>query len=512
MKGAIMESVQRNEADRRIRRIVIAGGGTAGWMAANLMALRWPSSRITVLESPEIGIIGVGEGSTPQFKAFFRKLGIAESEWMPHCNATYKNGISFHGWSDAPSCKSYFHPFPSPIDAHTSPAFAYNSHMRRRGVDVVAHPDRFFLSAKLAENRLAPIASENFPFELSYGYHFDSGLVGKFLCEHAVSAGVEHIEGTVEQVDLDETGAIARLNLAGGRTLNADLFVDSTGFRSLLLQKALGVPFKSYKENLFNDSAVVAPTPCDAKGLNSQTRSVAMKAGWRWDIPLTNRSGNGYVYSSDFCSPEEAEAELRQALGLSENDAPLRHLKMKVGRVEKHWSKNCIAVGLSQGFIEPLEATALHLVQATIETFMENFEAGGFTNAREREFNEDINARFEGVRDYIVCHFKMSRRNDTEYWRACAANENLSDSLRALLECWFRGGDMREEVRRQNIARYYTEMSWQAMLGGYGRFPEILRPPAPAEQRFDMAIIDDFVERCALNFRPHRERLTEVSA
>lgn len=488
-------------------KILVVGGGTAGWMAANLMALRWPSSKITVLESPEIGIIGVGEGSTPQLKAFFRKLGVAEAEWMPRCNATYKNGISFHGWSEAPGCASYFHPFPSPIDAHTSPAFSYNSYMRRRGADLVAHPDRFFLSAKLAENRLAPIPNENFPFELSYGYHFDSGLVGKFLCERARSARVTHLEGFVEHVDLDQTGAIARLHLAGEKTLEADLFVDATGFQGLLLQKTLGVPFKSYKENLFNDSAVVVQTPHHSDSVNSQTRSTAMKAGWRWDIPLTNRTGNGYVYSSDFCSPEDAEAELQMALGLPADHPPLRRLKMKVGRVEKHWSKNCIAVGLSQGFIEPLEATALHLVQATIETFMENFEAGGFTNAREREFNEEINTRFEGVRDYIVCHYKMSRRSDTDYWRACAANENLSESLRDLLQCWFGGGDMREEVRRQNIARYYTEMSWQAMLSGYGRFPATLRPPVPTEQRFDMTIIDDFIERCALNFRPHRERL-----
>ena len=481
-------------------------------MAANLFARRWPWAELTVVESPEIGIIGVGEGSTPQLKAFFRSLGVAEADWMAPCNATYKNGISFHGWSTAPGCASYFHPFPSPIDAHTTPAFNFNSHARRRGVDLVAAPDRFFLSAKLAEKKLAPIASRNFPFEIAYGYHFDSALVGRFLKDLAAASGVRHVEGRVAHVDLSKSGDIARLALDDGRALDGDFFIDATGFRGLLITKALKTPFRSFRENLFNDSAVVIPTAPDASGLSSSTRSIAMKCGWRWEIPLTNRFGNGYVYASGFCSADEAETELRAALGLLDSAIEARHLKMKVGQVERHWVRNCLAVGLSQGFIEPLEATALHLVQATIDAFIENFEAGGFTNAHEREFNEDINARFEGVRDYIVCHYRMSRRSDTDYWRANAANENLSDSLRALLDCWFKGGDLRDEIRNQSIAQYYTDMSWQAMLGGYGRFPAKLRPPIATEQRFDMEVIDDFIERCALNFRPHRERLKAASA
>ncbi|RME65661.1 MAG: tryptophan 7-halogenase [Alphaproteobacteria bacterium] len=440
-------------------------------------------------------------------KAFFRALGVAETAWMAQCNATYKNGISFHGWSQKPGCASYFHPFPSPIDAHTTPAFNYNAHARRRGIDLVARPDRFFLSAKLAEKRLAPIANRNFPFELAHGYHFDALLVGRFLRDLAISRGVRHIEQTVVGVDCGETGDVKQIVFDDGRTLGADFFIDSTGFRGLLLQETLKTPFVSYDDNLFNDSAVVLPTAPDAAGLRSETRSIAMRHGWRWEIPLTNRTGNGYVYASAFCSADEAETELRAALGLLDSAIAARHLKMKVGRLERHWVRNCLGVGLSQGFIEPLEATALHLVQATVESFMENFESGGFTNAQERAFNDEINARFEGVRDYIVCHYRMSQRSDTDYWRANAANQALSLSLRAVLDCWFSGGDMREEIRRQDIGRYYTDMSWQAMLGGYGHFPKTLRAPAAHERRFDMAVIDDFIERCALNFRPHRDVL-----
>lgn len=483
-------------------------------MAACLLAKRWAPQgvSISVVESPEIGIIGVGEGSTPQLRAFFQGLGVSEAEWMAFCNATYKNGISFHGWSPLPGYESYFHPFPSPIDAHTAPAFHFNSFGRRRGADLEAAPDRFFLSAKLAEKRLAPRAAHHFPFDIAYGYHFDAFLVGKFLRRHAESLGVAHIEGRVADIGLDETGAVTALTLDGGRKIAADFFIDSTGFRSMILQERLCVPFHSYKENLYNDSAVVMPTPPDPDGLGSATRAVAMKAGWRWDIPLTNRSGNGYVYSSDFISADGAETELRGVLGLLDADVQSRHLKMKVGRVDRHWEKNCLAVGLSQGFIEPLEATALHLVQATVEGFIFAIEQSGFDDAGRRAFNASVNARFEGVRDYIVCHYQASLRDDTDYWRANAANTKRSPSLQSMLNCWRSGGDMREEVRRQDIAKYYTDMSWICLLGGYGNYPRDLRTPVPEERRFDMAVIDDFTERCSLNFSDHRAALSMVKA
>lgn len=489
-------------------KIAIAGGGTAGWMAANLMAHRWRDRpiEITVIESPDIGIIGVGEGSTPQLKAFFTGLGIDEADWMPACNATYKNGISFYGWSDRENCAGYFHPFPAPIDTHTAPAFYFHSHFRRLGFDLEAHPDRFFLSAALARKKLAPIPNQNFPFEMAYGYHFDAYLVGAFLRDHAKAQGVVHLEAKITHVDVDETGAISALRLDDDRRFDADFFVDATGFRSLLLQGAMDVKFMSFAKNLFADSAVVMPTPSDPDGLASQTTATALKNGWVWNIPLTNRTGNGYVYSSRYCSEDEAEAELRAHLGLEDSDVEVRQLKMKVGQVEKHWSKNCLAVGLSQGFIEPLEATALHLVQATVEQFIAAFEQGGFTAQNEDAFNRDISARFEGVRDYIVCHYRANLRIDTDYWRDNAANDHLSESLQRIFECWFSQGDLKQEIANQDIAKYYSLTSWICLLGGYGNYPspQSLKPPQADLQRFDLAVIDDFVERCALNFRDHR--------
>jgi tryptophan 6-halogenase len=484
--------------------IVILGGGTAGWMAANLIAKHWGGARITLVESPEIGIIGVGEGSTPQLKQFFDTMGIAESDWMPRCNATYKTGIRFKGWSERPGFESYFHPFPTALDDRTEAVFAYNTRARRTGRDVCAHPDRFFLPTHLAEKHLAPVAPENFPFRIGYGYHFDAHLVGAFLAEHAQALGVTHLQHRICHVARGALGEISHLCADNGIEIHGDLFIDSSGFRSTLVQETLGEPFISFADNLFNDAAVVMPTAADPHKTSVQTNATALSCGWAWEIPLTNRSGNGYVYASSCLSSDAAETELRTHLGLLDSHTASRHLKMKVGRVERTWVKNALAVGLSQGFIEPLEATALHIVQTTIEQFLAAW------NTQDREgFNADIASRFEGIRDYIVAHYRMNQRTDTEYWRANAANPIASDSLKALLSCWFTGGDLAAEIAEQNIARFYAPLSWHCLLAGYGTFPDAanITPPGPDIQIFDMAEIDDFIRRCGLNFDDHRARL-----
>ena len=392
--------------------ITILGGGTAGWMAACLFARAWPAARVTVIESPEIGIVGVGEGSTPQLRNFFATLGIAEAEWMPRANATYKAGIAFHRWSSRPGFESYFHPFQTAIDGFTAPAFFFNTRARRTGHDVAGHPDRFFVPAALAAARKAPVAPPNFPFDIGYGYHFDAHLIGAVLRDHAVTRlGVVHIERRIADVILTEAGDIAHLLSSDGETIGGDLFVDCSGFRSTIAQGALGVPFRPFGENLFNDRAVVMPTSADGHATNAHTSATALSNGWAWDIPLTNRTGNGYVYSSRYTDPDAAEAELRAHLGPAANDATARHLSMKVGRVETSWTGNCLAVGLSQGFIEPLEATALHIVQATVEGFIDALAQGGFTPAQRDAFNARINRRYDGIRDYIVAHYRMNTRD-----------------------------------------------------------------------------------------------------
>lgn len=493
---------------KKLKKILIVGGGTAGWMAANLLANRWKDIEVVLLESPDIGIIGVGEGSTPHLKLFFDGVGIEESEWMPRCNGTYKNGISFVNWSSNPGFEAYFHPFPAQTDDLTVPLFFSSIAARMKGKNAEVHPDYYFLETWLTKNNLAPLPAECFPFGVAYGYHFDSGLLGQFLSEKALAKGVKRILGTVTEVLHGPNGDLTSVRLSDDSFVEADFFIDCSGFRSILLQDSLKVNFKSFKENLFNDSAIAMPDAIDEE-IPPETRSTALSNGWAWKIPLTNRYGNGYVYSSDYITPEQAEIELRQHLGLLDSDVVARHLKMKVGRVERHWEKNCLAVGLSQGFIEPLEATALALSFNTVSFFMAHYEKGLYTNQFQDAFNQEVNARFDSVRDYIVCHYKVNQRKDTDYWKDNAANANLSDTLRQILHFWERGEDFAKNMYVNNLVGSYQPKSWACLLAGYGVFPPLRssEESAPYRSPQDMAQLADFIRRCGLNFRKHNEVL-----
>jgi hypothetical protein len=468
---------------------------------------------IEVLESPVVGIIGVGEGSTPWLRGFFDSLGIEESEWMPACHATYKCGIAFDGWSTKPGFESYFHPFASMLDNMTMKQFVHNVEGRVHGVDLYAHPNRFFISSTLAEQNLAPKPSRNFPFDVWYGYHFDAVLLGQFLQKKAMQRGVKHKACHIQHVQLNETGDIASVLTADGETIAADFFVDCSGFAGLLIQQALQTPFVSFAENLFNDAAVAMPTPI-GDDIPPQTVSSAMQNGWAWKIPLTERYGNGYVYSSAFCSADQAEHELRAHLGLLDSPTPARHLKMKTGRVTKHLNRNCLAVGLSQGFIEPLEATALLFIQRTISRFVDLLETGDLSESARELFNSTINEHFEGTRDYIVTHYKTNSRSDTDYWRANSANGNLSGPLQQLYRMWLSGESIVADVTQQKLGKGYPVFSWFCIMSGMGIFPEAktLRAPTPSQARYKMTEIDNLLHRSAQNFRKHREALAEIPA
>ena len=495
---------------RGTQSIVILGGGTAGWIAANLMATYWENEGIdiTLVESPDIGIIGVGEGSTPPLKLFMDIIGTQESDWMARCDATYKVGITFRNWSTKPGYGEYFHPFQCQPDEITLPAFYHNSFLRRKGVDLDGHPSQFFLGWYLANQRLAPIAPRNFPFKMNYGYHFNSGLLGQFLHEWAAKKGVKYRQATVTDVVLDDEGYIDYLKTDSEETIKADFYVDSTGFRSQLLQQALKVPFESRADVLFNDSAVVFPTEPDEIP-EPQTISTALKYGWAWKIPLTSRFGNGYVYSSKYVDDDDAEMEFREHLGLVDSDIEARKLRFKVGRVKEHWVKNCLAVGLSQGFIEPLEATALDMVQETVFRFVEAARKGNMTDQYRDEFNARISKRFDAVRDYIVCHYRINTRSDTQYWLDNGSNEKISQSLRELLTAWITGRNITQEIERQNLDAYFPSMSWNCLLAGKGIYPtdEQVRPGNELAHKYDLKEIAWYLEGCAMNFKPHREQL-----
>ena len=486
-------------------RIVVLGGGSAGWITAALFAKAWGNqgSAITVVESPEIGIIGVGEGSTPQLKAFFEHIGVDEVKWMSACDATWKLGIRFTGWSQRPGFENYFHPFSCPVDLHSEPSFIRNCALARRGFDVPAHPDYFYLATKLAGAGMAPHAGESFPFAPSYGYHFDAFKLGAFLRDHCTAQGVSHLERKIEQVELTGNGEVAALLSEGGERIEGTFFVDCSGFRSVIAQERLGGRFVSFDENLFNDRAVVFPTASDIS-YKPQTDAIAMRAGWRWKIPLTTRNGNGYVYASDAISDDEAERELREALGLLDDPVTARFLRMKVGRVEQSWTKNCLAAGLAQGFIEPLEATALHFVIATALDFIRAFETGGFTAEYRDDFNQAVAERYDGIRDYIVGHYRLNQRSDTDYWRANAANTALSDRFRAMMSGWFSQADMAETLASTYREPTYSLTSWHCLFGGYGTYPDSakMRPLPMDYAGADMAALETMLSACARNFTP----------
>lgn len=496
---------------KQFKRIVILGGGTAGWMAANLFASKWADKNVhvTLVESPEIGIVGVGEGSTPTLKRFFEMLNISESQWMPQCNATYKVNIRFAGWSPKSGIEDYSHPFICQTDTFTQKSFFVNCRTRRLGLDTNVNPEEFLLNGVLAKQGKGPLAPEHFPMIMEYGYHFDSHLLGQFLAQHAETLDVEHIQAKVSSVKQHANGDIAALITENGDEIDADFFVDCSGFASVLMQKTLNVKFNSFKQNLFNDSAVVMPTPMQ-EVIPVETRATALSNGWAWKIPLTNRFGNGYVYSSDFINQDQAETELRRHIGTENDPQSCRHLKMRVGQLEKHWANNCLGLGLSQGFIEPLEATALHLVQVCIEMFMGDFEKGQFSHRHQAEFNQKIAERFERVRDYIVAHYKVNTRDDSDYWRANRDNSHLSESLIQILNVWYKREDLGAEIDRQKLNTHFDTISWHCLLAGYGAFPPIANNQPGTGDHFIENGIEEFNRRCSLNFSSHQHNLDSL--
>lgn len=472
------------------KKVIIVGGGTAGWMTACLMAKRLADIvDITVIESPDVPTVGVGEGSTPSLRHFFAELGITDADWMPRCQATYKVGIEFTGWSPQSGPDSYRHPFISQLDTFSERPFQINCQTRRLGLDVCTQPEAFLFNGYLGKAGKAPLTPTHFPFRIEYGYHFDSALLGAFLSEHAAALGVSRLCDTVSEVAVSSKGHISHLKTGQQSRLEADLFVDCTGFQSLLLQQALGVEFESFTDALFNNRAVVIATEADPSA-PVETRSTALKYGWAWRIPLQHRTGNGYVYSDAYTTAEQAEEELKAHLGLTGQPVSVRHLSMKVGQVRQHWASNCLAVGLSQGFIEPLEATALHLVQQTIMQFCDMWQKGNFTTAQQDNYNTLLRRQFLAVKDYIQAHYKLNTRQDTAYWR-----DNRNN----------RKQDISEVLARQQTTSHFTATSWPCLLAGYGIFP----PPAPNQPGTGDMLSEHelpaFFDGCLLNFQRQKD-------
>jgi hypothetical protein len=483
---------------------VILGGGTAGWMAAiKLLKHFGKNNKVILVESASVPTIGVGEGSTPQLKHFFDSLSISEQEWMPACDASYKLGIKFEGWATQRGVASYFHPFPSQLDTKYSDTFLQHTQWRRKGLDVEAHPDAFFLNNYLMSDGLSPQANITFPFTTNYGYHFDATKLAAFLKSKAIKNGLEYINEHIEHVEQDQFGNVVAI-LSQKRRIEGSHFIDCSGFKRTINKQAFDTPFHSYSDSLLNDAAVTVSTPISEPSIN-YTRSIAMDYGWMWQIPLTQRVGNGYVYSKRFCTAEQAELELRKKLGIRHTQVNFKHINMKVGRLTEHWTQNCLTLGLSQGFIEPLEATALHVIIETLDDYIRCISEGGQLDSNRRVFNTKINHKFDSIRDYIVAHYKLNSNTHTNYWATVANSNVLSQSLHAVLSAWMAGERLLPTLKEHGMLNAYSEASWNCLLSGYGIFPDAsqLKPLDEHVNAQKMREVTTFYEKCASHFPPN---------
>lgn len=434
-------------SDQAIKQVIVVGGGTAGWLTAANLAKKFNSKnenaiQVTLIESPDIPTIGVGEGTWPTMRKTLAKLGISENDFLRKCNASFKQATKFVNWKAAPQQgvdNHYYHLFTSifdPADFNLAPYWQLG--------DIgsgVSYADTVSVQGKICELGLAPktILTKEFEGIQNYAYHLDAGLFTDLLREHSVDKlGVKHVSANVSKVKLDDDGFIESVDTDKAGTLKADFFVDCTGFRSLLLGEALKVPFKSIKDTLLTDHAIAIQVPYDEdqKVISSCTISTAHQAGWTWDIALANRRGTGYVYSSAHTSHDQAEQVLRNYIGKQADQLDARLIKMNVGYREKFWHKNCLAVGLSAAFIEPLEASAIFLIEAAANMLSEMFPQNRNSMASvEKKFNKSFNYRWEKTIDFVKMHYFLSNRKE-DFWQDNRALSSVPDSLLESLERW----------------------------------------------------------------------------
>lgn len=490
--------------DDRIRSIVIVGGGTAGWIAAATLAkvFRGAGPAITLVESDEIGTIGVGESTIPPIVGFNRWLGLDEKQFLRETNATIKLGIAFPDWSHVGH--NYFHPF-GPIGTPMDMVAFHHFWLRRRreGDDTALTEYSLNMIAARTGRSPQPAADPQNPANrLAYAYHFDASLYAALLRRRAEAGGVRRLEGKIVDVKLrGEDGFIQSLTLAGGTNLEADFFIDCTGFRGLLIEGALKTGYEDWSHWLPCDRAVAVA--CEGDGqLQPYTRATAHEAGWQWRIPLQHRTGNGYVYCSRYISDDQAVQALLSRLEGPAMGEP-RVLRFTTGRRRKFFHKNCLALGLAAGFVEPLESTSIHLIQSGISRLMGCFPHRGFDPRDAEEYDRLTGLEYQQTRDFIVLHYKLTMRQDSPLWRECGAMA-LPDSLAYKWEQFRAAGRL-----VINSEELFTPSSWVAVALGQGLVPEHYDPLADlpdsraVAQQF--AGLRQLLDRTAQSLTSHRD-------
>ena len=482
-----------------VRNVVVFGGGTSGWMSACyiqriLANLEVPNASVTLVESKDIGIIGVGEATLNDLKQTLQYIGIDEQAFMLNSHATFKNGIKFVNWRDDPAKVGrhhYYHPFEDTPTVRGMWLLDIWSCLRAHHNWDLDYCYITGPSAFISDKMRAPKAPESRQYEglFNYAYHLDTVLFGRYLRQVALGRGVKHIVDTVIGVESDERGFITALKTREHGDISGDLFIDCSGFVGALINQHYGTEFIGFGDSLFNDRAVALRVPYETAHdpVNPFTTATAVSSGWIWDIPLSDqrvalggaqqwsddsahgRRGVGYVYSSRFITDEQAERELRDYVGKRAEGIDARFLKMRIGHNRKFWVKNCVAIGLAGGFIEPLESTGIALVTQGLELLRIHFPTRECPTPQADSYNGAMTRLYEHIREFIVLHYCTTRREDSEYWRANRHNPSIPERLKSHLEQWrYRAP---HSFDNSSGFDFFHPTSFHYILAGMGRAP-----------------------------------------
>lgn len=482
--------------------IAIVGGGTAGWMAAAALSkvLSRDHYSILLIESPEIGTIGVGEATIPPIANFNKLLGIDTKDLLRETKGTMKLGIEFINWANWGD--SYYHPFGTyGPDSHNVPFHqlwrtAYSQGAAKR-------LETYSLNAQMAIHKkfLEPQNIPNSPLStINYAFHFDASLYAQYLRRYSEQRGVQRIEAKITSASVDvSTGNISVLHLDNQPDIRADFFIDCSGFKGILIEQTLKTGYEDWSKFLPCNSAKAVPSERQ-ESIASHTQAIAHGFGWQWRIPLQHRTGNGFVYSNEFCSDQYAEETL-----LNNLDAKLlgdvRQLRFTSGKRKKIWNKNCLSVGLASGFLEPLESTSIHLIQSTLSKFISLFPHFDRFDSEMTRFNQLMDQEMNAVRDFIILHYKATNREDTEFWRYCK-NMEIPDSLQQKIDLYRSSGQLFKDGNE-----LFSENSWLSVMEGQGITPERQSPfcqtiPMP-DATLTLKQVEEVVGNCVKKMPSH---------
>jgi tryptophan halogenase len=494
-----------------LKDIVIVGGGTAGWMtAAALSTMLNGRYNIRLVESDEIGIVGVGEATIPMIQRFNRVLGIDEHEFMRETQGSFKLGVEFVNWGRLGD--RYMHGFGRlGQDLATVPFDQYWQRMRRAGKAAPLEEYSITRMAAKANKFMPPrFDLENSPLrDINYAYHFDAGLYAKFLRKLAESRGVTRIEGKITRAtQREDDGHVDAVILENGTRVEGELFIDCSGFRGLLIEQTLETGYEDWTRWLPADRALAVPCESVA-AMTPYTRATAHKSGWQWRIPLQHRTGNGHVYCSRFISDDEAAATLLSNLDGKALAEP-RLIKFQTGMRKQAWNRNVVAIGLAGGFLEPIESTSIHLIQSAIQRLIDFFPGRDWSDVDRQEYNRQSRFEYERIRDFIVLHYHLNQRTDSEYWKECA-NMAIPDTLRHKMDLYRTHGRV---VRVDN--ELFSEVGWIQVLEGQNMPIEGYHPLADTQSEADvaeyLASVREVIAKCVDVMPTHHDYIAKMCA